>query len=264
MTDQPLDLTTLESAAKAATPGPWQNGIEDLEGVVAPKNPGLGNVICIPPLKNMYSSLERWDDNAAFIAVWNPTTALSILARLEAAETEVERLRNPKRDEMIERSEEEWQDFEEGTMLLYSLKPGHVLTEADIKSLTFADDCRRNDDESATDAYHKGREEGLRERGGDELFDLTMRHEKAVADKAVERAMKVFAEARATTAEALAKTLQLQVRRLSSALVDISVRVGTPGEIVNASQRGQAIADVRRMAYAALSKARPDTGEQSQ
>jgi hypothetical protein len=32
------------------------------------------------------------EEDAAFIAAWNPTTALSILARLKAAETEVERL----------------------------------------------------------------------------------------------------------------------------------------------------------------------------
>lgn len=48
------------------------------------------------------------------------------------------------------------------------------------------------------------------------------------------------------------EALKKDVRRLSSALVDISVRVGEPGEIVNASHRGQALADVRRMANAAI------------
>lgn len=60
------------------------------------------------------------------------------------------------------------------------------------------------------------------------------------------------------------KSALAEVRRLSSALVDISVRVGTPGEIVNASQRGQALADVRSMVDAALDSPTPNTGEQSQ
>lgn len=57
----------LERLAKEATPGRWQNGIEDLEGVVAPDNPGLGNVVCLPPNKRMYSSSDFWPANAALI-----------------------------------------------------------------------------------------------------------------------------------------------------------------------------------------------------
>lgn len=79
MTDR---YNELRVAAEAATLGPWQNGIGDLEGVVAPKNLGLGNVICIPPSECMYSSLERWPDNAAFIALANPATILTILDAL--------------------------------------------------------------------------------------------------------------------------------------------------------------------------------------
>ena len=43
-----------------------------------------------------------------------------------------------------------------------------------------------------------------------------------------------------------------EIRRLSSALVDASVRVGTPGEIINSAQRGQALADVRTICETAL------------
>lgn len=60
-------LEGLRELSEGATAGPWQNGMDDLEGIVAPNNPGLGNVICIPPLKRMYSSLELWPSNAAFI-----------------------------------------------------------------------------------------------------------------------------------------------------------------------------------------------------
>lgn len=62
-----VDHAELRRLAEAATPGPWWNGIDDLEGIVAPQNPG-GNVVCIPPKRNMYSSLEAWPDNAAYIA----------------------------------------------------------------------------------------------------------------------------------------------------------------------------------------------------
>jgi len=78
----------LKRLAEEATPGPWQNGIDDLEGVVAPHNPGLGNVICIPPKRNMYSSLERWPDNAAFIAAANPSAILALIAQNETLERE--------------------------------------------------------------------------------------------------------------------------------------------------------------------------------
>lgn len=55
-----------------------------------------------------------------------------------------------------------------------------------------------------------------------------------------------------------------EIRRLNSALVYCSVRVGTPGEIVNASQRGQALADVRKacdeaLDFVALQSPTPDS-----
>ena len=69
------------------------------------------------------------------------------------------------------------------------------------------------------------------------------------------KARATAAEAKLVESEAREGALTSKVRRLSSALVDISVRVGCPGEIVNASQRGQALADVRKMADAALDAA---------
>jgi hypothetical protein len=85
--DKTLDLDELERVAREATPGPWQNGIDDLEGVVAPDNPGLGNVICIPPEPCMYSSREHWDANATYIATFDPPTTLTLIAAARPAET---------------------------------------------------------------------------------------------------------------------------------------------------------------------------------
>lgn len=78
------ELEALRAVAMAATPGRWQNGIDDLEGVVAPDNPGLGNVICIPPLKRMYSSLEHWPENAAQIAAFDPPTVIKLIDAIMA------------------------------------------------------------------------------------------------------------------------------------------------------------------------------------
>lgn len=80
-----LELEELKKVAQAATPGPWQNGIDDLEGVVAPHQPGLGNVVCIPPTKRMYSSLEKWAENAEFIATFDPPTVLALIAEVAAS-----------------------------------------------------------------------------------------------------------------------------------------------------------------------------------
>lgn len=83
----PPSEDTSGAEAEKATAGPWQNGIDDLEGVVAPYQPGLGNVICIPPTKRMYSSLEHWDDNAAYIAAASPDRVLALLDEVERAKT---------------------------------------------------------------------------------------------------------------------------------------------------------------------------------
>lgn len=64
-----LSVRLGELLAKA-TSGPWQNGIDDLDGVVsvAPvATVGDGNVVCLPPAWGMTASRERWLANAALI-----------------------------------------------------------------------------------------------------------------------------------------------------------------------------------------------------
>ena len=82
--------------------------------------------------------------------------------------------------------------------------------------LALIDKCHREDDEaSATDAYHRGREEGPRERGGDELVAREKRLGEREVRAVTDRAMRAFAEARAQAAEA--------------ALASIRGRVGVDG-----------------------------------
>lgn len=98
------------------------------------------------------------------------------------------------RDVMINRTEEEWDALFEAISTTYGWKAGHVLTEADIAALALVDKCHREDEETATDCYNRGREEGLRERGGDELVKLNERLDTAMIERATERALKVMAQ----------------------------------------------------------------------
>lgn len=79
----PANTAELKRLAEAATPGPWQNGIDDLEGVVSLGSENDGNVICLPPSRLMVLSLEEWPDNAAYIAAANPEAILSLISTIE-------------------------------------------------------------------------------------------------------------------------------------------------------------------------------------
>ena len=105
------------------------------------------------------------------------------------------------RDAMLDRSEEEWEALEEATAQVYRLRAGHTLTDDDIAALHLVDRCQREDEESATDAYHRGLETGLRKRGGDELVNLEKRVNDAIISRATEKAMRGLAEQRANAAE---------------------------------------------------------------
>jgi choline dehydrogenase-like flavoprotein len=126
----------------------------------------------------------------------------SITRERDEAREEIERLRKPNRDAMANRSEDEWEALEEAVMTVYGLQAGHVLTEDDIAALHLVDQCHREDEDGATEAYNKGREEGLRERGGDELVKLNETIDSLQVQRATERTMKLLAQDRATKAEA--------------------------------------------------------------
>ena len=109
----------------------------------------------------------------------------------------------PNRDAMLDRSEEGWDALFDAISTVNGFKVGQVLTEADVAALHLVQKCESDDEEAATDAYHRGHEEGLRKRGGDELVALTKRADEAMVEKATERAMRRFAEVRADRAELL-------------------------------------------------------------
>lgn len=79
----PDKASRLREAAERATAGPWQNGIDDLQGIVALGAPDDGNVVCMPPDDCMELSMDRWPENAAYIAEADPQTVLALLAERE-------------------------------------------------------------------------------------------------------------------------------------------------------------------------------------
>ncbi len=108
------------------------------------------------------------------------------------------------RDAMIERTEEEWEALQDAIGTQPGWQVGRVLSEQDIADLRLIDRCHREDDEAATDAYHRGREDGLRERGGDELVELNARCDRYFVEHSTERAMRILAIASRDAIAALA------------------------------------------------------------
>jgi len=103
MTD--TELSSLESAAKAATPGPWRTAkAEFLENADIVRtawkttNPKVCDHILFDNccfgkdrrghIRLFESSGQQWRENAAFIAAANPAAILSLVAELRQAKAE--------------------------------------------------------------------------------------------------------------------------------------------------------------------------------
>jgi hypothetical protein len=141
-------------------------------------------------------------------------------ARIEELERERAEARKPKRDEMIDRTDEEWEALEDAIMTFISLqsKVGHILTENDVAALQLVDSCQRNDEEAATDAYNRGYKDGLRDRGGDELVRLVEAADASRIEAATERTMCRLANRRSDEFEASLSEARERLERAEAAL----------------------------------------------
>lgn len=172
---------------------PWREGAASPQTLAEHIAKGINGVVLAPEPK----PAGRWSCNIQ-IDGWFKLIDLSVMPA-SPAPSRVEPV--AKRDPMLNRSEEEWKALEEATVQVYGLRAGHTLTEGDVAALALVDRCQREDEESATDAYHRGLENGLRERGGDELVALEKRASEAAIARATESVMRRFAEQRADVAE---------------------------------------------------------------
>jgi len=123
------------------------------------------------------------------------------------------------RDAMISRSDAEWDALQDAIGTLWGwMKEGHTIRAQDVADFTLIDKCQREDEESATDAYSRGYEDSLRERGGDELVRLVRSADEARIESSTARAMEALANRRSEAAEAARDQALAQVGRLREAL----------------------------------------------
>jgi hypothetical protein len=80
--------------------------------------------------------------------------------------------------------------------VLYGMRPGHTVSEADLAALNRLDAYWREDSERAVDAYHRGWTQGLTHGGGVDVATLQERLDAARGQASVERALGKFAEQR--------------------------------------------------------------------
>lgn len=104
-------------------------------------------------------------------------------------------------EELVTCSQEEfdahWDKIMDATSTVYSLRPGHTLTQADYDAIQEHDRYYRENDEAATTAFHRGYMQGLREGGSAEIEELHKRIDKQFVEKGTQMAMRMLAEQRA-------------------------------------------------------------------
>lgn len=82
----PIDLNTLESAAKAATPGPWMS--DGLSNVRCTNN----DHICVVLVSPTFTGRTPTPEDAAYIAAANPAVVLELIATIHKNERAMQRL----------------------------------------------------------------------------------------------------------------------------------------------------------------------------
>ena len=85
---------------------------------------------------------------------------------------------------------------EDAIATVYSLRPGHTLTQADCEAIQLWEEVNREEDNRATDVFHRGYTQGLRECGSADIEKMKERLDDRGNLLAVEKAMRRFAEDR--------------------------------------------------------------------
>jgi hypothetical protein len=103
-------------------------------------------------------------------------------------------------EEMLELSDEQfdahWDKIMDATSTVYSLRPGHVLTQADFDAIQTHDQHYRDGEETATAAFHRGYKQGLREGGSADIEQMREKLDAQFVQHSVDKAMRRFAEKR--------------------------------------------------------------------
>lgn len=88
-------LERVETAARAATPGPWVTEVPiGHAGVMAITMPGAFDWVCHVQVSNS----PQWEENARYIATVDPATVLQLVERLRQAEAALREIRSIRDD----------------------------------------------------------------------------------------------------------------------------------------------------------------------
>ena len=87
-----------------------------------------------------------------------------------------------------------WDSIFDDISTVYSLRPGHVLTQEDFDAIQRFDKHYRDQEESGTDIFHRAYQQGLREGGSADIVELKNKIDAQFVKYAAEKAMRAFAE----------------------------------------------------------------------
>lgn len=114
--------------------------------------------------------------------------------------------------------EEAFEREMEATSTVYSLRPGHTLTQADYDAIQLYDQVSRRDQQQNTDAFNSGYQAGLRDGGSADIAEMDCRLSRMLVDKGVEQMMRLLAEQRGDAIlEALVGVMDILGRAESNA-----------------------------------------------
>lgn len=92
--------------------------------------------------------------------------------------------------------EKHWDDQFDAISTVYGLRPGHVLTQEDFDAIQKFDADYRENEETATAAFHRGYMQGLREGGSADIEEMREKLDKQFCEHGVDKAMRRLAERR--------------------------------------------------------------------
>lgn len=87
-------------------------------------------------------------------------------------------------------SEEAFAALMDDMQVLYGLRAGQTVTQADVDALNRLDKHWRDNEENATEAFHEGRQQGLLEAGGAEVVALKNKLDELWAETATDKVMR--------------------------------------------------------------------------
>lgn len=104
-------------------------------------------------------------------------------------------------------SEEEFEREMAAISTVYGLRPGRTLTQEDFDAIQLYDKVQRRDEQRATDAFHDGYMQGLREGGSADIEEMRRKLDDQFCRHGVDMMMRKLAEDRCDKLQTALKNL---------------------------------------------------------